>query len=84
MLLSSVRSSWDILARKADLYFEVRANSFGFRFRSAARLLDFLVLAFRLGFCRQVAVPSARVFVGLLQLFLLHLQFDRQLLRLFQ
>ena len=57
----------------------------GFFFQRAARLFDFLVLAFHfhvlfgelLRFLRQL-------FVGLLQFFLLGLQFGRQLLRLLQ
>ena len=85
MLFSGVRNSCDMLARNSDLYFEVSASSLAFSSKRAAGLLDFLVLAFDfdvlfgelLRFLRQLLV-------GLLQFFLLHLEFGGQLLRLLQ
>ena len=85
MLLSGVRSSCDMLARNSDLYFEVSASSFGLLFQRAARLLDFLVLAFHFDVLFGELLRLLRqLFVGLLQFFLLRLQFGGQLLRLLQ
>ncbi len=53
--------------------------------KCAARLLNLLVLAFHLDVLfGQLLCLLRKLFVGLLQLFLLRLQFGRQLLRLFQ
>ena len=83
--LSGVRSSWDILARNSDLYFEVRASSFAFSSSARARLLDFLVLALDL----DVALGELlrllfELLVRLLQFALARLQLDGELLRLLQ
>ena len=69
MELSGVRSSWDMLARNSDLYFEVSAEFRGLFFESATGLFDFLVLAldFRVLFGELLAL-DAEFFVGLLQL----------------
>ena len=82
---SGVRSSWLILARNSDLYFEVSASSVGLFLERAPRLLDFLVL----GLDFDVALGELlrlllELVVGLLQFALLGLQFAGELLRLLQ
>ena len=58
---------------------------FGLLFQRAARLLDFLVLAFHFDVLfGQLLRLLRQLLVGLLQLFLLRLQFGGQLLRLLQ
>jgi hypothetical protein len=59
--LSGVRSSWLMLARNSDLYFEVSASSARLLLDGAAGLLDLLVLALDLGVALgELLRPSAR------------------------
>ena len=83
MELSGVRSSWDMLARNSDLYFEVSASSSGFFLERVAGLLDLGVLALDLGVLlgEQLRL-GAQLFVGLLELTLAGLQLGSELLRL--
>ncbi len=86
MLLSGVRSSWDMLARNSDLYFEVSASSVGLFFQRAARLFDFLVLAFHLDVAARRAAAAFCSSCSLVccSSLLLRLQFAGELLRLLQ
>ena len=85
MLLSGVRSSCDMLARNSDLYFEVSASSVGLFLERAARLLDFLVLAFDLDVAfGELLGLLLELLVGLLQFALPRLQLGGELLRLLQ
>ena len=85
MLLSGVRSSCDMLARNSDLYFEVKRELGGLVFERAARLLDFLVLAFDLDvLLGELLCLLRELLVGLLQFLLLGLQLAGQLLRLLE
>ena len=74
-LLSGVRSSWDMLARNSDLYFDVRRELLGLLFEGLPGLLDFLVLPLHLDvLMREQPRLLLQLFVRILELFLPALQ----------
>ena len=88
MLFRGVRSSCGVVymfARNSDLYLEVSANSLALPSSAPRACCNFLVLAFHLDVLfGQLLRLLCQLFVRLLQLLLLSLQFGCQLLRLFQ